>query len=153
MKRLLVLIQDWRAFRAFDAAKKPAPTVKDLIASMAQVALLAVGCLLVSFSLANQSDTASVDGNEPKNAPSFDSAVHRQAASQVCKAETGRAGLVRAHNGVVAAHVMVVRLDGVMERMDTTEAWERLESANEADDIWVVGVCKSDVIERGTVKA
>lgn len=84
---------------------------------------------------------------KPLNAPSYDSAPHRLAASEVCKVETGKPGLVKASGEVVASHVMVVRQDGVMQRMDTTEAWDRVESKKESDNIWVVGVCKSDVVK------
>lgn len=90
--------------------------------------------------------------NKPLNSPSYDSVAHRQAASELCAAETGHIGLVRAGK-VVAGHVVVVRLDGVMERMDTTEAWDRAESKTRADDIWVVGVCKADVVGLKDVKA
>lgn len=84
---------------------------------------------------------------KPLNAPSYDSAPHRLAASQLCKVETGKPGLVQANSEVVAAHVIVVRQDGVMQRMDTSEAWDRTESKSEADNIWVVGVCKKDVVK------
>lgn len=84
---------------------------------------------------------------KPLNAPSYDSAPHRLAASQLCKVETGKPGLIQARNEVVAGHVIVVRQDGVMQRMDTSEAWDRTESKSEADNIWVVGVCKKDVVK------
>lgn len=83
---------------------------------------------------------------KPLNAPSYDSAPHRLAAAQLCNVETGDAHMVRANSDVVAAHVVVVRQDGVMQRMDTGEAWDRTESKTEADNIWVVGVCTADVV-------
>jgi hypothetical protein len=39
-----------------------------------------------------------------------------------------------------------------MERMDTTEAWDRARSKKEADNVWVIGVCRADVQNRA-VKA
>ena len=125
---------------------------KTYTAGLMQVALMAASAVLATWAAANPIDVKSVDGNEPVNSPSYDSTVHRQAASELCAAETGRNGLVRAGK-VVAGHVVVVRLDGVMERMDTTEAWGRAESKTRADDIWVVGVCKADVAGLKDVKA
>lgn len=87
------------------------------------------------------------EDTKPLNAPSYDSAPHRLAASQLCKVETGKPGLIQASGEVVAAHVIVVRQDGVMQRMDTGEAWDRTESKSEADNIWVVGICKKDVVK------
>lgn len=84
---------------------------------------------------------------KPLNAPSYDSAPHRLAASQLCKVETGKPGLIQARNEVIAGHVIVVRQDGVMQRMDTSEARDRTESEVESDNVWVVGVCKKDVVK------
>lgn len=86
--------------------------------------------------------------NKPLNAPSYDSAPHRIAASELCEVETGKPGLVQASKKVWATNVVVVRQDGIMQRMDTTEAWDRSKSKNRADDIWVVGVCKSDIVKQ-----
>lgn len=116
-----------------------------------KIAFTFVALGMVGFSFGPLFAPAS-EVEKPLNAPSYDSAPHRQAASQVCEVETGKPGLVKASGKVVASHVMVVRQDGVMERMDTTEAWDRTESKKESDNIWVVGVCRADVQNRA-VKA
>lgn len=124
-------------------------TTRDLLANLMQVALLAIVSVLATWSLANPMDVKAIDGNETPNAPSYDSVTHRQAASLVCQAETKRSGLVQSGNDIVASHVIVVRGDGVMERMDTTEAWDRTESKTTNDDVWVIGICKADIQNQG----
>lgn len=122
------------------------------LANLMQIALVAVGSVLATWALANPVDVKAVDGNEPQNAPSYDSATYRQAAALVCKVETGNGHIVPSGEDKIAAHVVVVRMDGTMERMDTTEAWDRSKSKTEADNIWVIGICKADVQNRA-VKA
>lgn len=123
--------------------------MRDILANLMQVALIAICSVLATWALANPMDVKAIDGNEPENTPSYDSAVHRQAAAMVCKVETGNSRIVRSEGTVVAAHVMVVRLNGVMERMDTSEAWDRTKSKTKADDVWVIGICKADIQNQG----
>lgn len=100
--------------------------------------LFGVACATVSFAAANQVDIETIDGNEPANAPSFE--THEAAAQMVCGGPVLESG-----NDIVAGHVIVVPLDGKVVRMDTTEAWSRVRSKTTADDVWVIGVCRKDV--------
>lgn len=140
------LIPDFIRFRMFEQTKKYGVKTAIIIVSL-KIASAFVSLIILGFSVGPLFAPADEDP-KPLNAPSYDSAPHRLAASQLCQVETDKPGLIRASGEVVAGHVIVVRQDGVMQRMGTREAWDRTESKSEADNIWVVGVCKADVQNR-----
>lgn len=90
--------------------------------------------------------TASTDQDKPVNAPNY--ATHADAARPLCFLHTEEWDVVKAGPNIVAGHVVVVKLDGSMVRMDTSEAFDRAGSKTRADDIWVVGVCRGDIVGR-----
>lgn len=112
----------------------------NVIGGMAFGAVLSVG-------FASQGiGTTSTDHDKPVNAPNY--ATHADSARPLCFLHTEEWDVVKAGPNVVAGHVVVVKLNGSLVRMDTSEAFERAESKTRADDIWVVGVCRGDIVER-----
>lgn len=111
--------------------------IRDL-AVLGPIALFALASVIGTVAAANPTDTKAIDGNEPANAPSFE--THEAAAQAICGGPALESG-----NDIVAGHVIVVPLNGKVTRMDTTEAWGRVRSDTSADDVWVIGVCKKDV--------
>lgn len=108
------------------------------LAVFGPIALFSVASVVGTVVGANPVDVKAIDGNEPVNAPSFE--THEAAAQVVCGGPVLESG-----NDIVAGHVIVVPLNGKVVRMDTTEAWGRVRSDTTADDVWVIGVCKKDV--------
>lgn len=108
------------------------------LAPIGPIALFALASVVGTIVGANPVDVKAIDGNEPANAPSFE--THEAAAQAVCGGPVLESG-----NDIVAGHVIVVPLNGKVTRMDTTEAWSRVRSKTTADDVWVIGVCRKDV--------
>lgn len=141
------LVADYFRFKVWQQTPKYGPK-KAVIMVLVSVACRVVAALIVGFSLGPAFATVTDEvKNKPSNIPTYE--AYREAASQLCQVETDRPGLVRSGNHVVAGHVIVVRGDGVMERMDTTEAWDRTKSKTTTDDVWVIGVCKADIQNQG----
>jgi hypothetical protein len=140
------LIPDYIRFKAFEQTKRYGVRTAIVITGV-KVAAGFVVLVSAALTVGNSGMVRTVnDSDKPVNTPSYASVTHRQAASMVCEVETGNAGLRQASPSVWAAYVVVVRLDGTMQRMDTTEAWDRAESETRADDIWVIGVCAGDIV-------
>ena len=108
------------------------------LAPIGPIALFALASVVGTVVGANPVDVKAIDGNEPANAPSFE--THEAAAQMVCGGPVLESG-----PDIVAGHVIVVPLNGRVVRMDTTEAWSRVRSKTTADDVWVIGVCRKDV--------
>lgn len=104
-----------------------------------------LGAVMVVAYIGQPSDL-DLHTDEPVNAPNY--ATHAAMAQGLCFLDTGEQDVVKAGPNVVAAHVIVVKLNGSMVRMDTSEAFDRAGSKTRADDIWVVGVCRGDIVKR-----
>lgn len=141
------LIPDFIRFRMFEQTKRYGVRTAIVITGL-KIAFTFVALGMVGLSFGPMFAPATVtEDDKPRNAPSYADVHYRQAASQLCGVYTDVAKVVPSGEGIVAGHVIVVRLDGVMERMDTSAAWDRAESRTTADDIWVIGVCQGDIIE------
>lgn len=87
--------------------------------------------------------TKSLDGEKPVNVPTYESALPE--AREIC-----RQPVVQSKPDLIATHVVVVRQNGDTVRMDTTEAWARVKSPEDSDDVWVVGICAEDLVGHPT---
>lgn len=81
---------------------------------------------------------ASMRDSLPVNWPTFE--THRAEAEEVCKGK-----VVPASEKTPSPDAVVVGLDGRTVLMDTDELWDRVESKNEYDNVWTIGVCKSHI--------
>ena len=91
-------------------------------------------------------DAGEFDGDKPVNFPTYE--THGDAVRPLCFLETGDWDVVKAAPKVVAANVIVMKNDGHIVYMDTTEAWDRARSKTDADNVWVIGVCEGDIVNR-----
>lgn len=117
----------------------------DQIHSFLMLLLLAAAGVTATFALANQADQKSIDGNEPVNVPTYESALPE--SRRIC-----RQPVVMSEPKLYATHVVVVRQNGDTVRMDTGEAWARAKSEERSDDVWVVGICAEDLVDPSTYR-
>lgn len=87
--------------------------------------------------------TKSLDDQKPVNEPTYESALPE--SREIC-----RQPVVVPESHIYATDVVVVRQNGDTVRMDTTEAWNRIESPEDSDDVWVVGICAEDIVDPAT---
>lgn len=87
----------------------------------------------------------SLDAEKPVNVPTYESALPE--SRKIC-----REPVVESKPDLWATDVVVVRQDGDTVRMDTTEAWSRIESPEDSDDVWVVGICAEDIVDPATYR-
>jgi len=81
----------------------------------------------------------SLDETKPVNEPTFANTLDE--AKALCGGPVVKTGPEK-----VAAHVVVVLLNGKTVRMDTGEAIARWESRTDADNVWAVAICKKDLL-------
>jgi hypothetical protein len=103
-------------------------------------AFFVLGCipLLTTDPLLPSERPAGMAEELPVNWPTIE--THRAQGAEVCG---GR--IVAAGPHTPSRDVVVVGQDGRTGLMDTGEAWDRNESENEYDDVWVIGVCKKHI--------
>lgn len=100
--------------------------------------LMVAVAMMVGVTVIGANAGKSLDDTKPSNSPSYE--THEDMAARVC------GGPVVAPNPEQSAtDVVVVRMDGRVVRMDTSDAWGRVNSKTDADDVWVIGVCVSDL--------
>lgn len=79
--------------------------------------------------------------DKPNNWPEFDNPVFREKAEKtVCHGK-----IVRPGGHIKADRVVVVKQNGKMVAMDTGEAFRRVDTKNEYDNVWTIGVCKKHI--------
>lgn len=104
--------------------------------------LVAASAVMVGVTAIGAADLyagTTLEKTKPSNAaPAFE--THRATAERVCSG-----AVVAPDSGQLAAAVVVIKLDGSAVRMDTSDAFDRQESKTDADDVWVIGVCKRDL--------
>lgn len=93
----------------------------------------------------HQDTTASaakaMEESKPVNSPSI--RTHRAQAEKVCGG-----AVVTPHKGILAPDVVVIKMNGKAVLMTLDEAFKRIRSKKHADNIWVIGACKSHVVKK-----
>lgn len=133
-----------------------APTAADLTikAELARVCALVisvtiavfVGTLQLDIDREGHQDTTvsaaqSMAESKPKNSPSI--RTHRAQAEKVCGES-----VVATNGKVFSSDVVVMKMNGKVVIMDLNEALHRSQSKKHADNIWVLGACKSHVTKK-----
>lgn len=115
-----------------------------------KIAIVMVLLIVASFNLAghttgNEStDVASAEAlreSKPKNSPSI--RTHRAQAEKACGES-----VVATSDKVFSPDVVVMKMNGKVVIMGLDEALRRSQSKKHADNIWVLGACKSHVTKR-----
>lgn len=88
-----------------------------------------------------KSAAVAMEESKPKNSPSI--RTHRAQAEKVCKGP-----VVVPSKKVYSPDVVVVKMNGKVVVMGLDEAFKRVQSKKHADNIWVIGACKSHVVKK-----
>lgn len=110
---------------------------KSLIAAAQGLPMLTLVLFLVAIPTAFP-EQGTLDDVKPQNLPTF--TVYTEEAQAACDGP-----IVRTGPGVVAADVVVVKQNGNVVVMDTSEAHQRLTNKADADDVWPIAVCADHV--------
>lgn len=133
-----------------------APTAADLtiLGELARVAALVIsvtlavfiGTLQLDIDREGHQDTTmsaaqSMADSKPKNSPSI--RTHRAQAEKACGES-----VIATNAKVFSPDVVVMKMNGKVVIMGLDEALRRSQSKKHADNIWVLGACKSHVTKR-----
>lgn len=117
-----------------------------IIVAGAITAALFIGTLQMDIDREGHQDTTksaavAMEESKPKNSPSI--RTHRAQAEKACKGP-----VVVPSKKVYSPDVVVVKMNGKVVVMGLDEAFKRVESKRHADNIWVIGACKSHVVKK-----
>lgn len=117
-----------------------------IIVAGAITAALFIGTLQMDIDREGHQDTTksaavAMEESKPKNSPSI--RTHRAQAEKACGEP-----VVATTAKVFSPDVVVMKMNGKVVIMGLDEALRRSQSKKHADNIWVLGACKSHVTKR-----
>lgn len=136
--KLLALVRDYLHWIAIKDHKVDAKTAGIQLGITIVSRSLAIACFALSCGSAFVV-TKSLEDEKPVNVPTYESSLDE--GRKIC-----RQPMVVSEPHLIATHVVVVRQNGDTVRMDTSEAWARVDSPEDSDDVWVVGICAEDLV-------